>query len=720
MKNNDILRWVVIGGLFCIPFSVLIVADSLFFPFITGKAFFYRIVVEIVFAAWILLALKNANYRPHIQKIYYVLFALLGMLFVSNMLSVAPYKAFWSNFERMDGWISLIHHAMFFVVISSMFTTYQMWQKFWKVSFAVSVVVSLYGLLQRIGVMEAIQGGGVRVDGTFGNAAYLAVYNLFHIFLAVWLLYKSRSKGMRILYGAIGVFNLFNLYWTATRGVFVGLAAGILVTTFIILIKDKEHKKVRMVAGALLLGLVIIVGSIFALKNTDFVMQNPTLSRIATISLAEGEVRFTVWSMALKGVAEKPIIGWGQEGFSAVFAKYYEPKMYTQEPWFDRAHNIVIDWLVAGGVVGLTLYLSVLGLGLYYMWRSEWLDVFEKALFTGLYTGYFIQNLFVFDNVGSYILFFGTLAFFTVGARINTEPLFRGKTVSHATSRLMQPIVVIGLIFVLYTVNINPLRAGQEFISAYASNQKPEYVVEAFEKSLSRNTFAHYEVMEQMMTQGPGFLQNQQISNELKQRYGEILEEALEKENERQSENARFNYAAGVFYNNIEQSEKALTHLTRAHELSPVKQIISFELGFAYINTGEAEKGMQILKETYELDSNFTEARKMYLLGAIYTGNTVLEQELASGLSEGFEATDNRFIQAYVNTGRYNDLLDVWQAKVRQEPGNVQHYVSLAATYLELGRREDAVSTLRQAIEIEPRFKEQGEQFIEGIRSGTL
>ena len=65
-------------------------------------------------------------------------------------------------------------------------------------------------------------------------------------------------------------------------------------------------------------------------------------------------------AMAIKGFIEKPILGWGQEGFNFVFNKYYDPRMYTQEPWFDRAHNTYLDWLIVGGALGLLSYLAII------------------------------------------------------------------------------------------------------------------------------------------------------------------------------------------------------------------------------------------------------------------------------------------------------------------------------------------------------------------------
>ena len=42
-----------------------------------------------------------------------------------------------------------------------------------------------------------------------------------------------------------------------------------------------------------------------------------------------------------------------------MFAEHYDPRMYKQEPWFDRAHNVFFDWFVAGGVLGLVAYLAL-------------------------------------------------------------------------------------------------------------------------------------------------------------------------------------------------------------------------------------------------------------------------------------------------------------------------------------------------------------------------
>jgi len=59
MKSlESALRFVAIGAVFLIPVVPLIVANSLFFPFITGKNFAFRILVEVMAAAWLALSAR--------------------------------------------------------------------------------------------------------------------------------------------------------------------------------------------------------------------------------------------------------------------------------------------------------------------------------------------------------------------------------------------------------------------------------------------------------------------------------------------------------------------------------------------------------------------------------------------------------------------------------------------------------------------------------------
>ena len=94
MTTDKILRYVILVGLFAIPFVPLIVSSTMFFPFITGKNFTFRIIVELIAGLWLILALRDAAYRPKISLILKALVAFLLIIGLADFFSANPYKSF--------------------------------------------------------------------------------------------------------------------------------------------------------------------------------------------------------------------------------------------------------------------------------------------------------------------------------------------------------------------------------------------------------------------------------------------------------------------------------------------------------------------------------------------------------------------------------------------------------------------------------------------------
>ena len=403
---KSLARWTVIGALFLLPFTALFISNSLFFPFITGKAFFFRIVVEIAFGAWLILAAVDKKYRPKWTWISVLLVAFVVWMLIADLFAVNPQKALWSNFERMEGWITLIHLFLFFIVASTVLTIEKKWRAWWYTSLIAATFVGIYGIMQLTGHAQITQ-GSARLDATLGNAAYLAVYMLFNAFVAGWLGFTTKHKWLRYILFASAIFFAFVLFSTATRGTILGLAGGIFLAA--VLATFTMGKRVRGIAAGAVVLLLLIGGGFWALKDTGAIRHDPVLSRIASISLSAGDVRFSIWHIAFDGFVARPVVGWGQEGFNYVFNEYYNPSLYTQEQWFDRAHNEFLDWLTQGGLPAFLLYIALFGSVVWTLWRSPFSRAEQIAL-TALLAGYAFHDLFVFDNIVSYILFFAVAA----------------------------------------------------------------------------------------------------------------------------------------------------------------------------------------------------------------------------------------------------------------------------------------------------------------------
>ncbi len=208
MKSQSlkaVLRYAIIAGLFSLPFVAIVVFNQFFFPFITGKNFLFRTIIEFITCLWIILALLQHEYLPKKSRILQMFLVFLGVMFISNLLSPNSFKSFWSNFERMEGFVTLAHLFALFVVAGSVFRVRELWHKFFHVSIGVGVFLFLYSLLQ-LGRELVINQGGVRIDGTLGNATYLAVFMLFLAFFTifVWMNDKEVSVKPVILSGFVG------------------------------------------------------------------------------------------------------------------------------------------------------------------------------------------------------------------------------------------------------------------------------------------------------------------------------------------------------------------------------------------------------------------------------------------------------------------------------------------------------------------------------------
>src|SRR3989344_84635 len=208
MKLNTFLRWSVLVGIFAVLLVPLVMSTSLFFPFISGKNFMFRILVELSAGLWIILALRDSLYRPKVSAILKSFLVLIVLIFISDLLSPNPLKSFWSNYERMECFVTLAHLFVFFLVSSSVIDTQKLWTRFFQSSIGVSLNTGVYGILQLTGKV-GINQGGVRLDSTFGNATYFSVYMMFHVFFTLTLFLRSHmSRTMQWVYGLIILFQL--------------------------------------------------------------------------------------------------------------------------------------------------------------------------------------------------------------------------------------------------------------------------------------------------------------------------------------------------------------------------------------------------------------------------------------------------------------------------------------------------------------------------------
>ncbi len=722
MNTNAILRNTIVTGIFATLFIPFIVSGSLFFPFITGKNFAFRILVEILFGVWAILALRDASYRPSFSLPLLAVGVLTLFVGIADIFSENPIKSFWSNYERMEGFVTLLHLLVYFLITISVFVKENLWIRFFQTSLGAAFLMSIYGVFQLMGAVKINQ-GGVRLDGTFGNATYLAIYMVFNIFIAAFLYVRRTEKSwLSYIYLGLMVLYTFILYHTATRGALLGFIGGVLVTAFLIALFERGRSDLRKVAIGIMATVLILVGGFFTIKDTSFVKESEVLSRFSSISLEETTTksRFIVWDMAFQGFKERPFLGWGQESFNFVFNKYYDPRMYAQEQWFDRTHNVVLDWLIAAGLPGLVFYLSIFVAAFVAIWqRRAGFELSEKAVLSGMLVAYFIHNLFVFDNIGSYLLFFSILAYLSMRT---ARPFFGRELVINTgvVNRIFTPLVVVLVFTSLYFFNAKGLLANVELLQAL-SPQAGGYAqnIEKFKKALSYNSFGNQEIREQLI-QASSNIKNASVDLSLKQSLFDLAKTEIEKQAVDVPTDARAHLFLGGLLNNYGLHKEAMPPLERALELSPNKQGILFEIGSVLLNLKDYDGALNRFKVAYDLEPTFLQAASLYATAAVYKGDNAFADSLLEKNFGTKVVADDPLIQAYVTTKQFSKVVVIWEKKVAENPSNPQFHLSLAASYFQMGRKVDAVREIRKVIELNPGFKTQGENYIREIEAGRM
>ncbi len=721
---ENFLKYTIILGLFGVLFIPFIVPQTMFFPFITGKGFTFRILIEIVFGIYVVLAFLAPQFRPKDTWVTRCILLFMGAMLIADIFSANPYKSFWSNFERMEGYVLLAHLLLYYLVASSVLNTKEWWHRYFNVSIAVSVITSIYGLLQ-IGGKLVINQGGDRVDATFGNASYFAIYLVFHIFLCLYLFTTSSKPWQKWLYSLAAILNSIVLYYTATRGAILGLIGGLVLFGLIVGFRERQNKKLKKVAVSALVAIFLLVGGFLAIKNTNFVKNSLVLSRFSSIGLAEikGQGRYYVWPMAIKGFIQSPktvLVGWGQESFNFVFNKYYDPRMYGQEQWFDRTHDIFLDWLIAGGLIGFLAYFSIYLALLYYIWRKEsTFSLSQKSLLTGMIAAYVFHNIFVFDNLTSYVLFFAVLAFVhavTVEGRAGVSKFNTTSFSKDVINYVVLPVTVICTVLIVYFVNVPAISANETLIQSISPQGDLEKNLSLFKQVFDYNSFGNSEAVEQLVQTAAQVLGSNSPDTVKQEFYNLAKDKIVEKVNQTPHD-ARYLVFAGSFFNRFSQYDDAINYLTRALEESPKKQTIFFELGTSYLGKKDVAKAFDLFKQAYELDTAATESQVIYALGAIYSRNAAALLDLSGKINQDTIVNDDRFLKAYADMGDYNNVFAIINARLAKNPKDVQTRLTLASAYATVGQKQKAIEVIRGIIADNPDFKAQGEAYIKQIQN---
>ena len=606
-------------------FLATYVATPLFFPYITGKNFLFRSIVELMLLIYIPLAYLEPKYRPQksLGLITYSVF--IAVIFLADILGVNPSNSLWSNFERMEGFVTHIHLYIFTIVLISIGLSAKEWRKLFNISLIANAVVLVAAFGDYLNILRQNANGqvvGTRLQTMLGNSEYLSIYCAFAIATAL-LLWVKDKRGFGFapttLYGASILFNLFILWQTGTRGTVLGIFAGLGAAILWYGIKHFDNKRIRTLTLSfigLFLGLILLF---VTNRDSAFVQNNYTLKRIADISLQDQTVRSRVliWNMSWQGVKERPLLGWGQENFVYVFAQKYNPEMFDQEQWFDRSHDVFFDWLVAAGFIGLISYLALFGVLLFTVIknRADKFSIKEQSVLLGLLTAYFVHNIFVFDSTISYIGFF-TIFAYVFGKSVGLSEDKTSKKSTPQTPKYFWMIAAGSIVLVytsFYYVIYKPFQLNKAIINMYKVAQGGN--INTLKDAANRMTvpalYGNGEANEQLLTLSGAVIKANASDGDKKYFY-DLAVNTFKDELTTDPLNPRPAVIFAGFAQSIGQYDLAARSFSEALRRTPNKTLLWAEFAKLLVASGKITEAEQAAEKSHALSHRSTQSAEMY------------------------------------------------------------------------------------------------------------
>ena len=93
--------------LFAALITPLLLSSKFFFPYISSKTFYFRLIIEIAFGLYLWIVFKNASFRPKWSWIERALVIYVAIVFVTSLIGINFYRSFWGNVERGEGILTL-------------------------------------------------------------------------------------------------------------------------------------------------------------------------------------------------------------------------------------------------------------------------------------------------------------------------------------------------------------------------------------------------------------------------------------------------------------------------------------------------------------------------------------------------------------------------------------------------------------------------------------
>lgn len=278
-----------LAAVIAIPLFFNIHSDRVFEP---DKLTLLRSLVLVMSSAWLVKFLDQQAWRNlnlaglrknrEVWRTPLLLPVVLLVLIylVSSLLSVTRQVSWAGSYQRLQGTYTTLSYIVVFALAASTIRSRAQVRRLVTVVIITSIPISFYGMLQHFELDPLPWGGNTqtRIAGHMGNAIFIAAYLILIVPLTVARIVEAFTRILGdeelavadVIRSSVYIFTLaiqlIAIYWTRSRGPWLGLLAGSFAFILILLVSlrnvsaEKEH--IRMIEAAKALGLSLVVTAV--------------------------------------------------------------------------------------------------------------------------------------------------------------------------------------------------------------------------------------------------------------------------------------------------------------------------------------------------------------------------------------------------------------------------------------------------------------------------
>jgi O-antigen ligase len=663
---RQIAWWALLALVFVVPLAI---SNLSFLPGLQGKppftydqfdivkVFFQRFFALIALAAWSWHMLtKGGKLRQ--TPVQWLVLAFLGWVLITSFTSVSPLTAIFGKYRRFEGFISFVNYAVVFFLVLQLADNMQRIRTLAKSLFWSGSLVSLYGVMQYLGI-DPITWGQLpfearRAFSTYGNPDLLGGFLIFALGISLVLALSEDHLGWRAVYW--GGFLITAWCWIVafTRGAWIGGLVVLIVLAFAFIRQKVKLTSVDYGAMGITAAIAAAIVAI-SLRSTNEVMN--AAKRVASIvAFNEGSslTRFQIWQAAINAIKARPIFGFGADTFRLVFPAY-KPEAYVAAAGYlsvaDNVHDYPLQLAAGIGIPGLLLLYGLFG---WVAWRTApvafakrpTMDGLVLAGFWAVSAGYITHLMFGLSVTGSTFLLWVSMAALL-------SPSASAKELKAPSWGRIAALVIVGVAVV-----------GIFFDGVYI-------------------TADHYYLNARLGTPGSD------------QRVAAALEAK------------RLNPTNDMYWAEVglAYQDQVINELTLALQQQQAGQDPTSAMNFARVKFVDAE---QALKATIDFVppeyDNYVFLANLYNLGGQYFGDPTLFDKAITVAKEGIKverygpAIRYQYAQALYRTDKTDQAISELKYAVKLDPRFADGSVLLATIYADTGNKAEAKKVLDAAV----------------------